>query len=212
MNIKILGYFVIPALLAGVTGCYPEHSDPDELDIVLTNYDSTYDFDGIQTYIMPDTVIAVTDPDDPSNTVTYGHLFDSLLLAKVAEKFDALGYQRVFDTVPEKPDVAVLLNVSATKYWSVYWYDWYDYWGWYDYWPYYYDDGDAYSFPWVITYDYTVGSLIVQMTDLKPPAGFSPDSLSVVWIGVVNGLVEGSDVPARISGGIDQMFIQSPYL
>jgi hypothetical protein len=40
------------------------------------------------------------------------------------------------------------------------------------------------------------------------------EKIPVIWAGIINGVLESSEsgVKARLSSGIDQCFIQSPYL
>ena len=198
----------LPALLAG---CYPDHTDGlEELEIVMTAYDTTCIFDSIRTYIMPDTVIAITDPDHPDNNTPYDHSRDSLILSEMAANLEARGYQRVADTLSGMPDAGILLNVSSAAYWGGNWHDWHDYWSWYPYWPASSDDGYGYYYPWTATYNYTVGTLVVQMTDLR--GLHATDTVRVIWLGAVNGLVNGEALPQRIPEMIGQLFIQSPYL
>jgi len=209
----IPGFITALAMMLALAGCYPDESASiDDLDIVLTTYDSTFDFSGIATYIMPDTVIAILDPDNPSNNKEYDHAYDAVMLSEVAGQFADLGYERLTDTLLQKPDAGVMLSVISTTYSGAYLYDWYYYWGYYPYWPPYYGSGYGYYYPWAVTYNYSVGTLIVTMIDLKSGQAVQTDSVSVVWMGVVNGLAEGSDISSRVKSGIDQMFIQSPYL
>jgi hypothetical protein len=185
---KILILIIFPPLLTGLAGCYPDESSMlENADIVLTYYDSAYHFGGITTYIMPDTVIAVTDPDQPESNGTYNHSYDSAILAEMATQLNALGYERLSDTLTQLPDVEISLRVIATV-----------------------SHGLAYS--WYSTYDFKTGTLVALMEDLKPVPPLPADSLRVVWLGAVNGVAEGSDIEARIIKGIGQMFIQSPYL
>lgn len=210
---RFLTFLSVALLAAGTTGCYPDQSAGiSELDIVMTNYDTNFLFSGVHTYMMPDTVVAITDPDHPDKNTDGNHAYDSVILSEMAARLNDLGYVRLYDTLVQKPEIGIVLNTSATLYWGAFWNEWDYYWGWYSYWPYYYEDGWEYYYPWDITYNYTVGTLLVQMIDLKSGPALSHDSVSVVWTGAVNGLVEGSDVPSRIKKGIDQLFIQSPYL
>lgn len=213
LQMGIPGFITTLAIMVVLAGCYPDESASiDDLDIVLTTYDSTFNFSGITTYIMPDTVIAIFDPDNPSNNSTYDHTYDAVMLSEVASQFSDIGYTRVADTLVQKPDVGVMLSVISTTYSGAYLYDWDSYWGYFPYWPPYYGPGYGYYYPWAVTYDYSVGTLIVTMIDLKSNQAMQTDSVSVVWMGAINGLAGGSNIQARITSGIDQMFIQSPYL
>lgn len=211
--LKIIALLAIPVMLFGLAGCYPDNTTSiDDYDIVVTNYDSGYNFSGIRTYIMPDTVIAVNDPDNPDNNFEYEHTYDNLILSELGSQFASLGYSRVYDTVVSRPDVGVLVSAVSTTYIGYYWADWYYYWGWYPYWPYEYDYGYGYDYPWGVNYNYTIGTVIVTMIDLRSRQVMQADSVKVVWMGAINGLVEGSNINNRIQKGIDQMFLQSPYL
>jgi hypothetical protein len=213
LQLSILGFITTLAMMVVLAGCYPDESaSVDELDIVLTNYDSTYNFGEITAYVMPDTVIAILDPDNPDNNFEYKHTYDNVILSELDKQFGLLDYDRVTDTLTTKPDVGVLVSAVSTTYVGYYYYDWYYYWGWYPYWPPYYGSGYSYYYPWATTYNYQVGTVIVTMIDLKSNAAIQTDSVSVVWMGAINGLVEGSNIQTRIKNGIDQMFIQSPYL
>jgi hypothetical protein len=189
--------------------CYPdEASSLSDLDVVITDYDSSFLFSSVQTYMMPDTVIAITDPNDLNNKAN--HKYDQLILSQVAQQLNSLGYTRIYDTLTARPDVTVLLNTVATTYYGTYWYDWYDYWGWYGYWPPYWDGG--YYYPWgTVTYNYTVGTLLMQMVDSRDQTP-TADSLRVVWLGAINGVSSSTDATNRITRDIKQAFKQSPYL
>jgi hypothetical protein len=77
LQLSILGFITTLAMMVVLAGCYPDESaSVDELDIVLTNYDSTYNFGEITAYVMPDTVIAILDPDNPDNNFEYKHTCD----------------------------------------------------------------------------------------------------------------------------------------
>ena len=43
----------------------------------------TYNFSGIQTYIMPDTVVAILDPDNPENNFEFKHTYDDVILSEL---------------------------------------------------------------------------------------------------------------------------------
>jgi hypothetical protein len=182
---RVVGILMIPLIL---TGCYPkEEGSVGEFDVVITAYDSTYIFSNISTYFMADTVIAITDPGNPENNFTYGHQYDSTILAELSSQLNSLGYQRIYDTVLTKPDVAVMVHVNATT-------------------------GNAYTYyPWLAPYSFAIGTVITTMHDLRSPVTGS-DTLKVVWLGAINGVAQGSNIEQRIRQGIRQLFIQSPYL
>jgi hypothetical protein len=203
------------ALLGGVAACYSGEIDSlGELDLVLTFFDSTANFESIATYAMPDTIIrfdGMGGGDDEGNPRV-----DPQILAAVAAELDALGYMRIDETSATPPDVVVLLMSNRTD--TAYWYGagWWDYWGWYPGWnPWYPGWGGGYypGYPWAPLYAGTQsrGSLLMTMID---PSGATGAEIPVIWSSIINGLFESSDasVLTRFRGLIRQAFDQSPYL
>jgi hypothetical protein len=203
------------ALLGGVAACYPGEIDSvGELDLVLTFFDSTANFEAIGTYAMPDTIIRFDGLDgmeDEGNPEV-----DPQILAAVAAELDALGYTRIDETSPTPPDVVVLLMVNRSD--TAYWYGggWWNYWGWYGGWnPWYPGWGGGYypGYPWAPVYAGTQsqGSLLMTMIDGNAATG---EEIPVIWSSIVNGMLEGSDasILTRFRSLIRQAFDQSPYL
>jgi hypothetical protein len=205
-NMKFLSAILVVGLIWGLYSCYPDQTaSVSDLDVVITNYDSSFNFGSNQTYIMPDTVVDISNSSTPS---TGGHQYDNLILTQIANNLNSIGYTRIYDTVTQKPDVAVMVNAMSTTY-SYYYYDWYSYWGWYGYWPPYY--GGGYYYPWgSYSYSYQVGTLLVQMADYKH--SIATDSIRFVWVAGINGVLQGSNISNRIQTDINQAFKQSPYL
>jgi hypothetical protein len=203
---KLLSVILVAGLSVALFSCYPDQTaSVSDLDIVITNYDSTFNFGSVNTYIMPDTVVDILG----SGGGTGNHQYDDLILTQVSNQLNNLGWNRIYDTLTQKPDVAVMVNALSSTY-SYSYYDWYDYWGWYGYWPPYY--GGGYYYPWgSVSYSYTVGTILIQMSDYKLNTAKN-DSIKFVWVAGINGVVQGSNVSSRITTDINQAFKQSPYL
>lgn len=205
---KLFSVILVVGLSIGLFSCYPDQTaSVNDLDIVITNYDSSYNFGSVNSYIMPDTVVDILG----SGGGTGDHQYDNVILSQVATQLNNLGWTRVFDTLTTKPDVAVMINALSSTY-SYSYYDWYDYWGWYGYWPPYYGGG-GYYYPWgTYSYSYTVGTLLIQMSEYVPTQASAKDSIKFVWVAGINGVISGSNISSRISTDINQAFKQSPYL
>jgi hypothetical protein len=107
----------------------------------------------------------------------------------------------------------VLLKGSAVRNTDVYVsYPWWGYWGWYG-WPCCYGPGWGVGYPVVTATQYDVGSIVVDMWDLRR-ADPTAQQVPAIWTAVLRGLLEGSsvDAPARIDQAINRAFSQSPYL
>ncbi|MBL8000664.1 MAG: DUF4136 domain-containing protein [Flavobacteriales bacterium] len=191
------------------SGCYPEQPDYiNEYDLVYTNHAPDFDFQGQGTYALPDSVVILGtgDPENGELPSMVDPFFANRILAQIRANMSAYGWTEVADA--DSADVVLLpsavktLNIDAYYYYGGYWGWYYPYGGYGWYYPGYYP-----------TYtSYTTGSLIMQ---INVPKDVSPsENVPVVWVGVINGLLEGSDasIADRIVANIDQAFKQSEYL
>jgi len=192
--IGLSGLMVI-TVTALLHSCYPgDPITPADTDVITTFYDPAADFASKNTYAMPDSVIQIEDPDKQAADIS--RQFDQLILDKIEENLESLGYERVLD--PEQADVLVLPAVTSTTWLSG---------GCYYFWSYWYPY-PGYCYP--VAYTYTTGTVVITMAD--PDATNKRDAL---WIAGINGLMSESgaaDISARINQNIDQAFYQSPYL
>lgn len=192
-------------------GCYPNGPEYiEEVDIVYTNYDNSFDFGTVKTFSLPDKIIKIGDPDinDDEEPEYVDPIYADPILASLRENMVALGWQEVDEA--NNPDFVVLPSASKTTT-IYYYYDWW-YWNWYypgygPGWGWYYPG----YYPPAVT-GYRSGSLFVQFTDAK--GGRLDHNVPVRWVGIINGLLEGStaSINDRFSKTIDQAFKQSPYL
>lgn len=201
---------VLAAVAVFGVGCYPEQPDSiTAYDLVYTAYSPSFGFASARTYSIPDSVVLVTgntvDGDAP---LTVDPTFGDPIIARIKQNLNSRGWEEV--NVLDSPDVIMLPAVSKTENVTVYNYGW-GYWG--GYYPGYYPGWGWYYPGYAPSYSsYTSGSLIMLMTD---PNGVSPsNNVPIVWTGVVNGLLEGSNASliARIQSTIDEAFEQSSIL
>jgi|WetSurSiteA1Bulk_404760.scaffolds.fasta_scaffold00927_9 hypothetical protein len=187
-------------------GCYPQGPDyVEELDVVVTYHNDTYDFTAKQTYAMPDQIVKITGnipegeepefiPDETAQEI----------LTMIEDNMEALGWQRV--EISEDPDL--LLGPAAWETTTVvYWYDWW-YWWYGGYYPGWGWTGGYY--PPVYYESFTTGTLLMTLVD-KDVVGANGNPI-VQWTGAVNGILTGYYDEARMSTAIDKAFDQSPYL
>jgi len=202
-------------LLAG--SCYPSQDlTVEELDIVSTIYDSDVNFSDYQTFLMPDTIIQIGDPEDPGFIDLPVDNMDEIL-DQIRSGFEDLGYVEEPDPANNEPDVAIIVEVVAQENYIIYSYPpggWWGGWGWYP-WPGWgWGPGYGPGYPGyggVGVQSYPEGTLIVDMLDPNKVTT-EEERISSVWIGIMNGLLYETNNPNRVPDGIDQMFTQSPYL
>jgi hypothetical protein len=209
-------------------GCYPNDDalSYSETDITLTGYYDSVDFTKLKTYYLPDTVFPVRDDTTDKSPVPNS----DLILSEIEKNMTNYGYTRVyFDDEVEEPDLMVAVAaISVTTVTVGWWYPYYPGWGWgwgwgwyksserdTDYWygyPGYYPPGWGWGgVPYYSSY--TTGTLLMEMSNPEDYRVVDGDTVvPMYWAGAVSGVLSGGDNTSRISGGIDQAFIQSPYL
>jgi hypothetical protein len=195
MKTKIAIYLVVIGIMAS---CYPQGPEYyEDLDLVYTNYDDTFDFASKGTYSMPDKIVKVSgDLAEGADPEFVKEPYNTQMLTKIAANMTALGYTRVDD--PEDADL-VLFPATWTNT-TVYY--WYDYWCWY--YPYY--CGWGWGYPSVSSY--TTGTLVMTLV----ADGDDYIEPTRVWTAAANGLLSGAYNTNRVNQAIDQAFTQSPYL
>ncbi|MCX6140098.1 MAG: DUF4136 domain-containing protein [Candidatus Kapabacteria bacterium] len=181
--------------------CYPTHGlAVEDFDTVVTGYVPANDFTKYRTFFMPDTIIHV----DKETSQIVTRKYDALILSTIATNMSNMGYTRVTDTLVSDPDVRLYLAVTATTFETYYGGGWGGYWGWYGgYYPPYY--GGYYG-----SVSYDVGALAVDMLDRRVVAGGKTGA--IVWGSTLSGLVGGGISNSYLTGKLNQMFTQSPYL
>jgi hypothetical protein len=213
-------------IIAGFSSCYPiDDLKVEDLDVAATIYDKTYydgpegsvnKFENLRTFTVVDTIVHIVESGTADNI---SRQYDDFVLEQVRLNMLKMGF--VEEMNPEVTPADVVITVSAISSTHEV-YTWYPYWGWY--WGYPYKSTAVnrimtpyyYYYPWPpysSSYTYQSGSVLMEMVD---QARIDPtnEKIPVIWAGIINGVLESSEsgVKARLSSGIDQCFIQSPYL
>ncbi len=196
-----------------LSGCYTPKEDVfvEDLDLVVVDYDEEFDFDAPQTFFMPDSISRPQEGgDDDDDDI---RRFDDQILDEIRANMVAKGFVEVDDANVEDADVVMLISAVRTNtyivsdpcFWGCWgWYPWPPGWGW--------GPGWGWPYPPVIVGSYTKGTLFMNMIDPNAPS--QGQELDQVWLGAVNGLIQGSDesILRRINSLIDKAFDLSPYL
>jgi len=212
--IKMTYRWLAVLITSGLISCYPNGASYiQELDLVATNYDNTFDFKAHKTYAIPDSVILISGALLDSATRTKPDFISATYAIPILNAINQNMTNYGWTKVPKNsnPDVFILPSAISTTY-LYYYYDWW-YWGWYypgwyPGWGWYYP---GYYPPYVT--GYRSGSVLIQMVDAKATAA-GVENVPVVWSCILNGLAEGgtSSIAARVQTGIGKAFAQSPYL
>jgi len=208
----------LTAIALSFVGCYPGGpEDLEDFDIVLTNYNPSFNFqsDTVKTFTLPSKVVKIGSSDklDPDGNNEPDYIKDAnaqIILNAIKDNMIAAGWQ--YESDSSKADLIILPSAMETEY-LYYYYD-YWYWGWYYPTYPYYGWGYGGYYPPSYASSYTSGTLFIQMTWPEGGALNVDERIPVVWTGIINGLLEGSqvDLQLRVDKSIDKAFAQSPYL
>ena len=207
-NVRCLAWVLLAAAL-GACQKEPSTSDLHRDYLVYTAHDEAKNFSTVDTYFVPDSILLIGNTEQTE----YWKDADALeIIGTVVSNLDAAGFTRA----EEKTGADVGLQLSYVKkatyfvgYDNPYWWGYYPY-----YWsPGYWGDWAGWHYPYRIYYGYTAGSLLLEMLDLSAE---QPESkkLPVVWDSFIGGLLT-SDAELNIQrtvAGVEQAFVQSPYL
>jgi|GEM_PF-423423 len=197
--------FVLMAGMLLFAGCQGE---PDNLQlydqlVVSTNYDTTAVFNDFGTYAISTDTIGYY-----SNTSSDTILVQSSgsnypprpLLQQIQKNLDARGFTRV--TRENNPDIGINVYVldNFSLYQTVN----------YGYYPSYYGYSSYYSYPYISTYSSSEASLVIEFIDLKNIT--HDNKVRVIWTAYMGDLYNAVDRNKQSLDGIDQAFVQSPYL
>lgn len=207
-------YFFLLVLLFALNGCRPSENEfINEFDIVYTTYDTNFNFEGKSTFFLPDTVVILGAGEDNAEV----HRFDDLILEALSRYMISMGWEKLNPDSGEAADLVLLPMISTTDFsscimpcWNCGWGGWG---GWGAY-PWGWGAGWGWGFPPVMgCSSFSTGSLYVTLSDPNNVNEIAQE-IPVVWTGVINGLLQGSDqnIASRLEFNISQMFTQSPYL
>jgi len=205
VNLKRLGGSLAALLLIPLflSSCYPDYGmSTSDYDIVLTRYNESTDFQSFNTFAMPDSVFHLI-PEDADDDIS--RKYDAQILAKVVSNMQSMGYTRVDTDNLTDQTIAVIVNATSSTYSG---YSYYPGWGW-GY------PGCGYYPGWAVPYQYTTGSVIIEMYDGSKIEDENIEVAPLIWLSGINGLTSGSSGTAtssRINNSLDQAFKQSPYL
>jgi hypothetical protein len=197
------------AATASLMSCRPEPEAAELVDqmVVSTNYDNAADFGSISTYAIPtDTIGFISERSADTILVSSKSNFPRPVLQAINSDLQARGYSRVSRN--ENPDVGI--NVLVVNDFNVFQNVVYpnNYYG--GYYGGYYGYNSWYSYPYVQTYAYNTGVLIIEVVDLKH---LTPDNkVKVLWTAYMGDVYSTLDLERQAVDAIHQAFTQSPYL
>src|SRR3990170_3674536 len=195
----------ISVFLVSVMCCWSCNTEPDNLRlfdelVVSTNYDKDAACGPYSTFAIPtDTIglISNTNPNDTIIVARAGNEYPRLVLQEVISNMNERSYSR--GNRNENPDLGVNvyvvndLNVSQQVIYPSYYY------------PSYYGYGSYYSYPFVNTYAYNTGALVIEIVDLK---NITPDNkVKVIWSAHMGDVYSTVNLIDQSIDAIEQAFV-----
>lgn len=188
---------------------------PIPVNIVTTFKDSTFNFNVLRTFAMPDTVVHFAPVVGSPTPISRD--FDRTILDRTRQDFLARGYVQVTPSASVIPDFIVLVGATESDNFNAFVsYNWFTIWGFSPVWVFNpnFNDSWIYVYPWfpaLGTTAYERGTLVISLT---PTLTVNPlaQSITAAWAGVATGLANGTQTNASVTAAIDEMFRQSPYL
>jgi hypothetical protein len=190
--------------------CRPEPDAVDLIDqlVVATNHDPNADFSSYATYAIPtDTIGFISNSSNDTIIVASESSYPRPVLQAINTNLTARGFTPV--ARDENPDLGInILVVNDFDVFQQVVYPDYNYPG--NYYSGYYGYSSWYYYPYVDTYAYNTGVLIVEIVDLK---NRTPDNkVKVIWDAYMGDVYSTLDVVQQSVDAIHQSFDQSPYL
>jgi len=212
MIMRRICYLCAVTISAGLfLACQTEPDSAELIDqmVVSTNYDPEADFTAYTTYAIPSDTIGFRSNNSSDTIITSPEsTFPRHVLSAIRNNLEARGYTRVDRN--QDPDLGV--NVMVVNDFNVFqeivYPNYYGYPG--NYYSGYYGYGSYYYYPYVNTYAYNTGVLIIEVLDLRNRT--ADNKVRVVWDAYLGDVYSTIDRLAQSADGIDQAFTQSPYL
>jgi hypothetical protein len=213
---KIYSFVVISYLISGCIAPDPTIDlSPQDKDLYITNRDLSVNFANYKTYAIVDSVIVITK--NPNDTMKNKSTYSNEIISDVNFEMQNDGFVKVGKS--QNPDVGI--NVEVLKFSEKVPVSYFGYsipgLGYYGYpspafWGY---PGYVYGFPsYYQYYQIDVGSIAIEMIDLKNVTSNSENKLHVVWSALIAGSITDSTSVnnQRIKDAIKGSFDQSTYL
>jgi len=199
---------LLAALLLGTACQSAEELAAPLPGAVLTTVDNGPALASARTFALPDTVI-----DLPSNSATIGHESAAAIVTRVRAHLVRLGWTDIGRSIIAKPDVIVLIAASERLQTGWAYADWYGAWGYLPYWGPAVGSTSAWGIPGgAIPFSFAAGTVLVTMLDLRNQRS-NVDDIALLWAAAVDGVITGpTSTLDRALLGIDQAFVQSPYM
>jgi len=201
---------VVAALSIAAVACYPDQiiNSVQELASITTVVDTEppQPLRSARTFALIDTIIH---PARSLGSGLIGHDGDDEILARIRRRFIDDGWREITNVPAQRPDVVVLTTIFEQVNTGVFYGDWWSNWGYWPGWPTGYGADWGWGVPGV-EFVYESGTLLITMLDIRNGDPLRK-RVPVLWAAGIQGVVTTTALQGALVG-IDQAFVQSPYL
>lgn len=203
-----IALFIIGVVLFSACRPEPEAIDLADQLVVATNFDPEANFGAYNTYAIPtDTIGFISNSSNDTIIVASENDYPRPVLQALNQNLTARGYTKVARNASPDLGINVIVVNDFDVFQNIVYPDYY-YPG--NYYGGYYGYGSWYYYPYVQTYAYNTGVLIVEIVDLKNK---TPDNkVKVVWNSYMGDVYSTVNLIDQSVDAINQSFTQSPYL
>lgn len=196
--------------LIAMSGCAPDlPEDVTTLDVVYTNFNPDFDFSQGTTFAIPENVVIISEtPIVPGQQPPFiDFVAGRSILGAIRANMLARGFTQVSQFAD--PDYILLPSLIEDNS-LIFNYNWW-FWEW---WIPNVGSGLGWLYPGYqpgVVSSVSTGSLLIQFVNMR---GTTNNQLEVDWIVILNGALTGSQTSntERAVAGVNQAFIQSPYI
>jgi hypothetical protein len=203
---KTIGHLLMAALVA--TSCQSDLVGVDESGAVITLVDDGAALQSAHRFVLPDTIVRLS----PSGA-GMGREATSAIVASVRAQLVRLGWTDVTATPTAQSDVIVLIAAAERIESTVAYGDWYVAWGYLPYWSPSVSSASVWGVPaGSIPVAFEAGTILITMLDLRAQGG-DENVIPLLWAAGLDGVITTpTNTLSRALAGINQAFVQSPYL
>lgn len=206
-----INFFLFVTFAALIMGCQSEPDSKQLLDqlVVSTNYDTNARFNSYATFAIPtDTIGLISNNSNDTIITARQSNFPRPVLDAVRKNLSDRGYVRVDRN--QNPDLGI--NVIVVNDFNVFqqivYPDPYYYYG--SFYSGYYGYNSWYYYPYINTYAYNTGVLVIEIVDLKNRT--ANNEVRVIWTAYLGDVYSTISLIDQTVSGINQAFQQSSYL
>lgn len=208
---KLLPIFVMALVMVGCQK-YPDTSQLTSDLMVYTHYDNHCDFSQFNTFYVPDSLLILDSDERKPEYLTKEDRRAQNIIETIETEMKKRGFVEVKDRTEADMGIQATYIRNTNTYVGYDYYWWFDYYWPMSYWDPYYNGWYPY-YPYPVSYSYTVGTVSIEIANLKKADTNTNKQVPFIWTALMSGVETSGQINiSRALTGIYQAFDQSPYI